>query len=209
MVTNVEKRVNVKERSGATGSADGEASAERALRASDTTVFLDLDTVLLDSHPGKYGRELAVQADIPGALARLSEVADKVVIVANPRPAEGGHELDTENRLDVLSKGLDGAADSVLIVTCSHGENGDCNCSKPGNGLIVSTLTEHGYSAASGWHIGGDQEGVVAGRTSGLKTIRIGPHGADHLSEVHKPDYEARDLMDAANRILMETLAAD
>jgi hypothetical protein len=28
------------------------------------------------------------------------------------------------------------------------------------------------------------------------------------LSDVHRPDYEARDLMDAANRIMLETLVA-
>jgi hypothetical protein len=30
--------------------------------------------------------------------------------------------------------------------------------------------------------------------------------GLDHLSSVHRPDYEARDLLDAANHILLEEL---
>jgi hypothetical protein len=54
--------------------------------------------------------------------------------------------------------------------------------------------------------VGADQEGVVAGRGAGLKTIRIGPVGEDHLSAVHRADYEARDLLDAANHILFEAL---
>jgi hypothetical protein len=49
---------------------------------------------------------------------------------------------------------------------------------------------------------------MVAGRGAGLHTVRIGPHGEDHLSLVHRPDYEARDLMDAANHIMIEALSA-
>jgi len=58
----------------------------------------------------------------------------------------------------------------------------------------------------SGWFIGADQEGVQSGRTAGLRTVRIGPAGPDHMSTVHRPDYEARDLLDAANHILIEDL---
>ena len=183
--------------------------AKRRSGGGHTTVFLDLDTVLLDSHPGKYGPELSVQADLPQALTRLHELAEKIVVVANPRPAGSGHEMETDHRLEVLRKGLQAKTDGLLVVTCPHGENGDCDCAKPGNGLIVSTLQRNDFDGHSGWYIGADREGMVAGRTAGLHTIRIGPHGADHLSEVHRPDYEARDLMDAANRILLETLAAD
>ncbi len=102
------------------------------------------------------------------------------------------------------------AVDDLVIVSCPHGEDGDCDCAKPGNGLIESAL-ERARSArhGMGWYVGGDQEGVVAGRTAGLHTIRIGPAGEDHLSAVHRADYLARDLMDAANRILLESLAAD
>ena len=47
----------------------------------------------------------------------------------------------------------------------------------------------------------------IIGRGAGLRTVRIGPLGVDHLSSVHRPDYEARDLLDAANHILVEELA--
>jgi hypothetical protein len=63
-----------------------------------------------------------------------------------------------------------------------------------------------GGSPENSWYVGGDQEGMVAGRGAGLHTIRIGPHNGDHLSAVHRPDYEARDLLDAANHIMIEAL---
>src|SRR6187549_1528886 len=92
LVTEVGKRVRVRENgSGQT------AVATRQAPTGATAVFLDLDTVLLDKHPGKYGPELSVQADISAALMRLSEVVDKVVVVVNPKPADGGHVMDTDH----------------------------------------------------------------------------------------------------------------
>jgi D-glycero-D-manno-heptose 1,7-bisphosphate phosphatase len=204
LVADLSRRVHTRAQSAGNGSAAGRRSHTGA-----TTVFVDLDTVLLDIHPGRYGPELTVQADVSTALARLSEVADKVIVVANPRPADGAKALATEHRIEMLRRGLGDAVDRVLVVACEHGEDGSCDCAKPGNGLIRSALAENGFDSYLGWYVGADREGVVAGRTAGLQTIRIGPHGADHLSEVHKPDFEARDLVDAANRILLETLAAD
>jgi histidinol phosphatase-like enzyme len=95
----------------------------------------------------------------------------------------------------------------LTVVTCPHGEDGTCDCAKPGIGMVLRTMEELRLSHRGGWYIAGDQEGVVSGRTSGLRTIRIGPVGEDHLSAVHRPDYEARDLLDAANHIMFESPA--
>lgn len=178
--------------------ADGTAS---------TAVFLDVDTVLLATHHERRGPELGLQGDIAEGIGRLAEVSDKIVGLVDPTPAEGSHGSDSGHRIDVLRAGLGTAGDRLLIVTCPHGETGECQCAKPGTGLIEHAIEEHALHHRAGWYITADQEGVVAGRNSGLRTIRIGPVGEDHLSAVHRPDYEARDLLDAANRILMETLA--
>lgn len=170
-------------------------------------VFLDLDTVLLVTHPGKYGPELGLQADLPEAIERLSEVAGPIVVLVEPTTREQSHSKETRRRIDVLRDGLGPQAERLTIAACTHGD-GACDCAKPGHGLIEQTLRENGMSRRGGWFVGGDQEGMVAGRGAGLKTIRIGPAGEDHLSAVHRADYEARDLLDAANRILLEVLAA-
>jgi len=176
--------------------------------AGSVTVFLDLDTVLLATHPGKYGPELAIQAGIPEALERMAEVADRLVVVVSPPPPESGRVMDTQHRVDVLRAGLGEVAEQLAIATCPHGEDGGCDCGRPGSGLIHLSLDGHELPDRGGWYVAGDQEGVVAGRNAGLHTIRIGPVGDDHLSTVHRADHEARDLMDAANRILLEALAA-
>lgn len=176
--------------------------------AQGIAVFLDLDTVLLATHPGKYGPELGLQADLPEAIERLSEVAGRIVVLVDPTTREQSHTKETRRRVDVLRAGLGRQAERLTIATCAHGEGAACDCAKPGHGLIEQTLRENGLSRRGGWFVGGDQEGMVAGRGAGLKTIRIGPVGEDHLSAVHRADYEARDLLDAANRILLEVLAA-
>jgi histidinol phosphatase-like enzyme len=93
------------------------------------------------------------------------------------------------------------------VILCPHGEAGTCECAKPGSALVEHAVAETGIRARHSWYIGGDQEGVHAARSAGLRTIRIGPVGEDHLSAVHRPDYEARDLLDAANKILFDALS--
>ena len=174
--------------------------------AAATSVYLDLDTVLLAMHQGRRGLELGLQADLPESIERLEQIADRLVVLVDPPPLEGGNGRETARRLETLRTGLGPLADHLIIVTCPHGEDWSCHCGKPGSGLIELAIERHGAGPRNGWHVGGDQEGVQAARAAGLKTIRIGPVGEDHLSTVHRADYEARDLLDAANRIMLETL---
>jgi histidinol phosphatase-like enzyme len=142
-------------------------------------------------------------------LGRLSEVADRIVVLVDPPRPDAGRVMETAHRVEVLRAGLGDAVSSLTIATCPHSADERCQCAKPGNDLIRSEMGAHGGRSRTGWYIGGDQEGVVAGRTAGLHTIRIGPLSEDHLNAVHRADYEARDLMDAANRIMLEALATD
>lgn len=171
-------------------------------------VLIDLDTVLLGMHQGRRGIELNLMADLPDSIARLREVARRIVVLVDPPPREtlAAHGRETPARLQVLHEGLGPLADELDIVLCPHGEAGTCDCAKPGSGLVGHAVAELGIRPRHAWYIGGDQEGVHAGRAVGLRTIRIGPLGEDHLSAVHRPDFEARDLLDAANRIMLDAL---
>ena len=176
--------------------------------AGSVAVFLDLDTVLLTTHAGRYGPELAIQAGIPEALERMAEVADRLVVVVDPAPVGASRVMATAHRVDILRAGLGEVAEQLVIATCPHGEDGQCDCAKPGSGLVNLSLKDHQLPSQGGWYVTADQEGVVCGRSAGLRTVRIGPVADDHLSAVHRADHAARDLMDAANRILLEALSA-
>jgi hypothetical protein len=167
-------------------------------------VFIDLDTVLLAMHRGRRGIEIGVQGNLREGIDRLLQIADCIVVLAYP-PPESMRRVTEKDRLAGLHSALNGQAKDLIIVSCedvlSHAD-----CAKPGSGLIVKAMALNGLSRHAGWFIGADQEGVVSGRGAGLRTIRIGPEGHDHLSVVHRPDYEARDLLDAANHIMLEEL---
>ncbi|HWH24748.1 MAG TPA: HAD hydrolase-like protein [Candidatus Limnocylindria bacterium] len=180
---------------------------EDAFDGATGPVFIDLDSVLIAFHQGRRGLELGLQADLELALDRLSELGGPLIVLAEPTPRENGNGRETARRLETLREGIGDHYQRLLIVTCPHGEDGSCNCAKPGSGLIEHALREHNLSRRGGWLIGGDQECVQAARHAGLKTIRIGPLGDDHRSAVHRADYDARDLTDAATRIMLESLS--
>ncbi len=181
------------------------AAANASSASRSRTVYIDSDMVLLAAHQGRRGIELDIQADVAEGIERLSVVADQTVVLVYPQGLSSLRATDAA-RLKVLHDGLGATLDALLVVGCPH-DNRSCGCAKPGSGLIELAMSRHGLPRHRGWFIGADQEGVVSARGAGLNTIRIGPAGIDHLSAVHRPDYEARDLLDAANHILVEELS--
>lgn len=172
-------------------------------------VFIDMDTVILAMHQGRRGLEIGLQADLPDAIERLGEISDRVIVLVDPPPSESAAGRETELRLAVAREGLAAAADDLTFVACPHGERRTCQCAKPDSGLIEVALSDHRLRRRGSWYIGGDQEGMQAARGAGLHTVRIGPVGVDHLDVVHRPDQEARDLLDAANRVMLQLLTTD
>ena len=169
-------------------------------------IFIDLDTVLISTRPGRRAPEVSLQPGVEDGLARLRQLATTLIVLVDPADPGPPPTPDAATRLSVLRGALGRAAYDLHIVTCTH-ESGGCECRKPGTGLIDEAVSLLGVSTRHGWHIGGDQEGVQAGRAAGVRTIRIGPVGEDHLSSVHRADHDARDLLDAANWIMLEALA--
>ncbi|HET7677899.1 MAG TPA: HAD hydrolase-like protein [Candidatus Limnocylindrales bacterium] len=168
------------------------------------TVFVDLDGALVEERRGRYGPEYLLRPGVAEGLTRLRMAADRVVVLAEELPARPGVHFASDPRLDLLRAELGVDYEVLAVVRCPHRTSQRCDCAKPGTGLIDAAARKLRLRSVEGWHIGGDQEGVQAGRSAGLQTIRIGPAGDDHLSAVHRPDHDARDLLDAANRVLLQ-----
>lgn len=187
----------------------GRDAGNKVATSPSIPVFLDLDTVLLESRWAPRGPELHARPGVAEGLARLRQVTDQVIVLVDPPAPEQARRPDL--RLEVLEQALGADSVDLIYARCPHPPTRDgpeCECRKPGTALIDAAREDHGVDERGGWHIGGDQMGVQAGRSAGLRTIRIGPAGEDHLSAVHRADHDARDLLTAANLVLMETLTA-
>ena len=170
-------------------------------------MFLDLETVVAEPAAPRVPSEIRMRPGVYEGLRRLRQVADRVAVLVHPSVAAEGLATRPESRVGDLLERLEPQFADLVFVTCPHAPGAACGCAKPSSGLIEVAVHEHGFPT-TGWHIGGDQEGVQVGRGAGLRTIRIGPPQEDHLSAVHRADYEARDLLDAANWILVQSVTA-
>ena len=172
-------------------------------------VMLDLDTVVIEARPASRAPDIRLRPGVYEGLRRLRQVVDRVVILVHPQ-ATTGTTADARSPepwlSDVLGK-LEPEFRDLVFATCPHSPAQTCDCAKPHSGLVEMALVDERLDAHQTWHVGGDQESVQVGRGAGLRTIRVGPSSEGHLGTVHRADYEARDLLDAANWILVQAVA--
>ena len=170
-------------------------------------VLIDLDGALVELRPsGRPHPDLLLRENAREGLSRLRDDAT-VVILVDPT----GCDLLLPHQRDVRAafarRNLGGAAARVPMVACRHQRGQPCACRKPSGGLLERARDELGLDLQHAWLIG-DEGDVTAGRTKALRTIRVGPSAGDRSGPTVAPDYEARDLLDAANWILLQEALA-
>jgi D-glycero-D-manno-heptose 1,7-bisphosphate phosphatase len=170
-------------------------------------IFLDLEGVIIERRPGRTDPPYSLRPGVEEGLRRMAQASDRLVALVQPAPA-GTKRPRSVDFLDGVRAPMVRGGPELVFVACPHRPSDSCDCRTPGRGLIEIAMARVGLGAAGGWHISGDQESVLAGRAAGLRTIRIGPPPDDHHTAVHRADYEARDLLDAANWILVSSLGA-
>lgn len=174
----------------------------------ETVVYLDLETTVVEARPGRTAPEAHLRPGVHEGLRRFRQVADRVVILVHPDPAVHEHgTLGVKEQLAEALRRLEPDFAEIAFVSCPHGRDERCACARPGSALIELATARLGLPSREGWHVSGDQTGVQTGRNAGLRTIRVGPAALDHLTSVHRPDYEARDLLDAANWVLVQAVS--
>jgi len=95
----------------------------------------------------------------------------------------------------------------VPMLSCRHRRGEPCDDRKPLTGLLGRAQDELGLNLADAWIVG-DDASVAAGRELGLHTVRVGPSEVGPTGPLPTADYEARDLLDAANWILLQAALA-
>ena len=83
---------------------------------------------------------------------------------------------------------------------CPHGVYEGCGCRKPGTRMIRSILDEHPEIDPSSSVVIGDREtDVLMGKAIGARTVLISERSGPFASN---PDFVARDLLEASDRVL-------
>jgi D-glycero-D-manno-heptose 1,7-bisphosphate phosphatase len=171
-------------------------------------ILLDLEGVIIERRPGRLDPPYSLRPAADEGLRRLAQVTDHLIALVEPPPLGSAKRPRSVDFLDGIRAPMVKGGPPLRFVACPHPPAEGCSCRKPQHGLIDIAVARYGIHGRETWHISGDQEGVQAGRSAGLHTIRVGPPSEDHLTAVHRADYEARDLLDAANWILVRSLAA-
>jgi histidinol-phosphate phosphatase family protein len=178
-------------------------------------VFLDKDGTLIEDVPYNVDPGLIrLTSGAAGGLRRLHAAGYRLFIVSNQSGVARGYFAE-ETLAGVWQRVTEllGAAGVPLAgcYYCPHHPDGTvtryavtCDCRKPHAGLILRGAREHGVDLAGSWVLGDKPVDVEAGHRAGCRTVLLGEgcetDGAGTVQQT--PDYRARDLSEAADRIL-------
>jgi heptosyltransferase-2 len=185
--------------------------AKRIINA-DKVIFLDRDGTLTVEKD--FVSEIEQVEFIPGtkeALKMLQELGYKLVIISNQSGI--GRKIMTEKQVEkindfILEEFENEGIKIEGIYYCPHHPENNCNCRKPKTGLIEKALLKHNLKLKGSWVIGDKLSDVLLGKNIRAKSILVltgyGEEVREKIessSEVYpwqRPDYIAKDLLDAA-----------
>ena len=173
-------------------------------------VFLDRDgTVSRYTEYCRHPEDLHLLPRAGEAIKRLNDAGLAVVIVTNQSAVgRGWLSLDGLAAIhDKMRRDLEACGARVdAIYACPHHPDDGCRCRKPGRGLFDQAARELGIALADSYMIGDRMLDVLAGRTASITTILVKTgHPAEPVGA--RADYEAADLLDAAEWILQREAA--
>lgn len=178
-------------------------------------VFLDRDGTINESVEFlKRPEQFQFLPNAKKALRLLSQSDYTLIVISNqPIVARG---LITLKKFQELQNSIESIylKNNVRIDAsfyCFHHETHgvgkykkDCECRKPKPGLLLQAAKQFNIDLSCSWMVGDRRGDIACGKAAGTKTILVktgdGGLGGDHPQV--KPDYVARDLLDAVNRIL-------
>jgi len=186
-------------------------------------IFLDRDGVIVKRKDGKLGDgndirtpdELELYPDAAASIKTINKSKYLAIIITNqPGIAKGLLTMDDLSRINKRIETLLGKEGAELdaIFTCPHhpeigwpGENPlykiDCDCRKPGPGLILQAAEQFNIDLSRSYMIGDTWRDIGAGRSAGTKTVAL-LRGDNDWKEGDKSDYVFDSLIDAICYIL-------
>jgi D-glycero-D-manno-heptose 1,7-bisphosphate phosphatase len=173
-------------------------------------VFLDRDGVINCKAPGdgyiKTCEELALLPGAAHAIRLLNDSTRKVIVVTNQRGIALGRLSETS--LSAIHQklksdlGLTGAHVDA-IYHCPH-DFDSCDCRKPGTGMFRLAFRNFpGACPENGVMIGDSESDILAGKSMGMRTIRINDAIAAEDGASCGATATAKSLLDAVERHLV------
>jgi len=88
---------------------------------------------------------------------------------------------------------------------CPHKPEDNCGCRKPKTRFLKDAEKEFGIELKKSFIIGDRKSDFEMGRNAGCKTIHVLTGNGIHAKNDVKPDYLAKDLLDAAKWVLKDS----
>ena len=173
-------------------------------------VFLDRDGVL-NFDPGYLSdpKRLRILPRVIEGLKKIKNLGFKTIIISNQSGvARKYFSPKTMWAIDLKLKKLINR-DKILLddsFYCSHHPDfdKDCNCRKPRTGLVKKAAGKHSLDVRKSFFIGDKIRDILCGKKAGCETILV-PKNLEELAVINsksaKPDFVAKDLLDAARWI--------
>lgn len=170
-------------------------------------VFLDRDGVInKKASEGDYIKnwgEFKFLPVVKKAIQRLNKAGFLVIIITNQQGIAKG--LMTEEDLkDVHTKMVEELKRSGAkidgIYYCPHDEKDNCNCRKPKIGMFLEAFKDFKdvgikINLNESYIIGDSEKDIIAGKTIGLKTIKLGKY-------LKEADMVKDNLLEASKEII-------
>jgi D,D-heptose 1,7-bisphosphate phosphatase len=189
------------------------------MNALKKAIFIDKDGTLIPDIPYNVDPDLIVLEKCVGEGLRLLQGEGyELIIISNQSGVALGRFK--ESRLDAVRERIalllrcEGIQLSGFYY-CPHHPQGiikkyaiNCNCRKPGQGMLLAAAKDLGIDLAASWMIGDILNDVEAGNKAGCRTILIdnGNETEWDLGAGRRPYFVAQDIRQAANQILREVL---
>jgi D-glycero-D-manno-heptose 1,7-bisphosphate phosphatase len=170
-------------------------------------VFLDRDGVINRAleraskpYPPRSLEEFEILPEVPAACAKL-KAAGFLLVVATNQPDVGRGTIE-KALVEKIHEQMLAHLPIDRVEVCYHPGQGqsDCDCRKPKPGMLIRAARELNADLAQCWMVGDRWRDVDCGHNAGCRTIFIDRGYAEELRQ--KPDFRAKDLIEAADIIL-------
>ncbi len=179
----------------------------RRPKKASPAVFLDRDGTINEEMGYLHDpKKFKLLPNVIEGIKRFQNMGYRLIIISNqPGIGLGYYPEEDFYRVNrAMMKSFSEAGISIdKIYYCPHSQSEGCDCRKPGQLLIQRARQELNVDLTHSLFIGDKTTDMEAGKRAGMKTVLVqsGFKGEDGEYS-GEPDYQAKDLLDAANWVL-------